>query len=99
MQIFPCPFCGDRDEREFHLAGEAGKTRPNTQRSPNSTLPDNSSSVSAQDWATYLHMQRNDKGEVREVWMHLPCQEVFLLIRNSVTMDVLGSSAFRKGSK
>ena len=40
--------------------------------------------------------QRNDKGRVREVWMHLPCREVFGMQRDSVTMQVLGTTAFRK---
>ena len=85
MQIFPCPFCGDRDEREFHFAGELGKQRPDT-----------SGSVSERDWATYLYTQRNEKGPVREVWMHLPCAELFVLERDSLTMEVTGSKALRK---
>ncbi len=85
MQLFPCPFCGPRDEREFHFMGEAGKTRPDT-----------TGAVSAVDWAAYLYEQRNDKGRVREVWMHLPCREVFAMERDSVSMEVLGSTALRK---
>lgn len=84
MQIFPCPFCGPRDEREFHFAGEAGKTRPDT-----------TGSISNADWAHYLTQQRNDKGDVREVWMHVPCQELFIMERDSMTMDVLHSQALR----
>lgn len=86
MQIFPCPFCGPRDEREFHFAAEAGKTRPDT------TEP-----VSDADWATYLLARRNEKGRVREVWMHLTCNELFVMERDSVTMAVLGTTALRKG--
>ena len=86
MQKFPCPFCGPRDEREFHFAGEAGKTRPNT-----------TCNVSAKDWATYLHMHRNDKGATREVWVHTPCAEMFILERDSVTMEVLGAEPLRGG--
>lgn len=85
MQIFPCPFCGPRDEREFHFAGEAGKTRPDTTQT-----------VSDVDWAKYLYTQRNEKGPVREIWMHLPCSEVFVMERNSVTMEVLGTTVLRK---
>ena len=85
MQLFPCPFCGARDEREFHFMGEAGKTRPDTQQP-----------VSDADWAAYLYDQRNDKGRVREVWMHLPCREVFGMQRDSVTMQVLGTTALRQ---
>lgn len=86
MQIFTCPFCGDRDEREFHFVGEAGKVRPDTTKD-----------ISDADWASYLHGHRNDKGPVREVWMHTTCAELFLMERDSVSMDVLSSSALRGG--
>jgi heterotetrameric sarcosine oxidase delta subunit len=85
MQQFPCPFCGLRDEHEFHFAAEAGKTRPDT------TQP-----VSAADWAAYLYNCQNPKGETREVWIHTPCAEVFILKRDTVTMAVLGSEQLRK---
>lgn len=85
MQIFPCPFCGPRDEREFHYVAEAGKTRPDT-----------AGDVSDADWGAYLYAERNEKGPVREVWMHMTCSEVFLMERDTVTMDVLGSEALRK---
>ena len=85
MQQFPCPFCGLRDEREFHFAGEAGKSRPDT-----------TGKVSSADWASYLYTQKNLKGEVREVWMHTPCSELFILCRDSVTMAVLDHEQLRK---
>ncbi len=85
MQVFPCPFCGPRNETEFHFAAEAGKVRPDTTQQ-----------IGDADWATYLHAQRNEKGTVREVWMHMTCAELFILERDSVTMDVLGSTALRK---
>lgn len=84
MQRFPCPFCGPRDEREFHFVAEAGKTRPDT-----------AARISDADWAAYLHMHRNEKGHVREVWMHTTCAELFLMERDSVTMDVLGTETLR----
>ena len=87
MQIFPCPFCGPRNETEFHFAGELGKVRPTMTQD-----------VSAEDWATYLHAQRNEKGPVREVWMHLTCAELFVMERDSVTMDVLSARALRGGT-
>lgn len=86
MQIFNCPFCGPRDEREFHFVAEAGKTRPDTQQE-----------VTARDWGQYLHDVRNEKGRVREIWMHTTCAELFVMERDSVTMDVLASAALRKG--
>lgn len=85
MQIFKCPFCGERDEREFFFAGESGKVRPDT-----------TESITDEQWAAYLYEKRNSKGAVQEIWIHLPCSEVFLLARDSVTMQVTGSHALRK---
>ena len=85
MQQFQCPFCGLRDEREFHYEGECGKTRPEP-----------AIDVSDEDWARYLYAQENARGAVAEVWMHLPCREVFELRRDSVTMAVTGSFPLRK---
>ena len=84
MQLFPCPFCGLRPETEFHFQGEQGKLRPDT-----------TGKVSAADWATYLHTQRNEKGVVREVWMHTTCAELFVMERDSVTMAVVHSLSLR----
>lgn len=85
MQLFTCPFCGTRDEREFHFVAEAGKTRPET-----------GEPVCPQKWASYLYHQRNEKGPVREVWMHLTCQELFIMERDSVTMTVHDITALRR---
>jgi len=85
MQRFPCPFCGPRDEREFHYAGDFGKTRPDTAQH-----------VSDADWATYLFSQKNPMGTAREVWVHLPCQEYFAMTRDTLTMAVTSTMAFRK---
>ncbi len=87
MQAFPCPFCGLRNESEFHFAAEAGKVRPDT-----------TVAISDEQWASYLYTQNNVKGAVREIWMHTPCAELFILERDSVTMDVIGSAALRGAS-
>ena len=44
MQIFPCPFCGPRDETEFHYVGEP-KARPEP-----------AGAVSDAEWADYLYL-------------------------------------------
>ncbi|KAB7613518.1 sarcosine oxidase subunit delta [Amylibacter sp. SFDW26] len=85
MQIFTCPSCGARDEREFHFSGELGKVRPNT-----------TGEVNEEEWATYLHTQGNELGAVREVWMHMTCAELFVMERDSVTMEVLSTTPLRK---
>ena len=85
MQRFNCPFCGRRDEREFRYIADAGKRRPDT-----------SEAVSDQTWSDYLHAQRNAQGLADEVWIHLPCQEVFRMSRNTMTAEVVSETPFRK---
>lgn len=85
MQLFPCPFCGERDEREFLYLGEFGKTRPETVNE-----------ITALEWTKYLHSKRNDLGTVREIWMHLPCSEAFVMERDSISMNVLNTICLRK---
>ena len=82
MQRFPCPFCGPRDDNEFHFAAEAGKTRPEP-----------AGEVDAEKWAEYLYSKKNPKGAAREIWVHTTCGEFFLMERNTVTHEVTGSRA------
>jgi len=77
MQSFSCPFCGPRDETEFHFAAEAGKHRPEP-------APE----VTDAAWAEYLHMNDAPRGEAREVWVHLTCGEFFVMTRDTVTRAV-----------
>ena len=80
MQLFECPFCGERNETEFHFATEAGKPRPEP-----------SNDTSAEKWADYVHFQTALEEEVTEIWVHLTCGEFFLLTRNTRTREILGS--------
>lgn len=82
MQLFPCPFCGPRDETEFHFGAEAGKTRPEP-----------AGDVSPERWAEYLYMKKNPKGVTSEVWMHTTCGEFFLMERDTVSHEVTGARA------
>jgi sarcosine oxidase, subunit delta len=81
MQIFPCPFCGPRDESEFHYVGEP-KARP-----------ESSASVSDAEWADYLYFNSNTKGLAREIWLHLTCMEMFALTRDTTLNAVVSSEA------
>jgi sarcosine oxidase subunit delta len=82
MQLFRCPFCGLRDETEFHYGGEAGNARPEP-----------ASDTTAADWARYLYLRVNPKGPTREVWMHLTCGEIFVMERDSLSHAVGPSHA------
>ncbi|MBN9255500.1 MULTISPECIES: sarcosine oxidase subunit delta [unclassified Mesorhizobium] len=85
MQLFPCPFCGPRDETEFHYGGDAGNARPD------------GADVPIERWANYLHMRGNPKGVAREVWVHMNCSEFFVMERDTVTHEVLSSTALDGG--
>ena len=85
MQQFPCPFCGLRDEREFHFAGEAGKMRPDTTKV-----------VSDAEWSAYLHECANAKGPSREIWVHTTCQEYFVMTRDTVSMEVIETASLHE---
>lgn len=76
MQLFPCPFCGLRDETEFHYRSETGIPRPE------------GADVSDGAWAGYLYMRRNPRGKTSEIWHHLVCGEFFEMTRDSVTHEV-----------
>ena len=84
MQLFPCPFCGPREESEFHYGGEVGNLRPD------------GAYVTADRWADYLYMRDNPKGASREIWMHLTCGEFFAMERDTVSHRVEGSSVLEK---
>ncbi len=84
MQIFDCPFCGERDETEFHFVAEAGQVRPAPAHE-----------VSAEAWAAYLHFTDNSRGTAREVWRHLACGELFVMQRDSVSMEVIAVESLR----
>jgi len=81
MQLFPCPFCGPRDETEFHYGGDAGNVRPDGAGQP------------ASRWADYLYMRNNPKGPTREIWVHMTCGEFFAMERDSVTHAVAASAS------
>ncbi|MCZ8547778.1 sarcosine oxidase subunit delta [Mesorhizobium qingshengii] len=81
MQLFPCPFCGPRDETEFHYGGDAGNARPDGTQVP------------IDRWANYLYLRTNPKGTTREIWVHMTCGEFFVMDRDTVTHKVLSSAA------
>jgi len=87
MQLFPCPFCGTRDETEFRFLGEADRPRP---------AGGGGASLAA--WTRYLYFQRNLKGRVAEIWSHAPCGETFRMERDNVTHVVTASASLRRES-
>lgn len=76
MFLIKCPYCDEhRPEIEFSYGGEAHIARP--------TDP---SEMSDADWAEYLFIRDNKRGDHCERWIHSHgCARWFNAVRNTVT--------------
>ena len=78
MLIIRCPWCGERDQTEFHYGGEAGIRRPK-----------NPQEASDQTWAEYLFYRKNLKGVHTELWVHnWGCRQWIRVTRDTVTHEI-----------
>jgi heterotetrameric sarcosine oxidase delta subunit len=75
MMLLPCPWCGPRNEGEFHNGGDANKRRAI-----------NPETLTDEAWCEYLYVPANTKGWLREYWWHFAgCGRWFTLNRNTFT--------------
>ncbi len=75
MLLIPCPWCGPRDEIEFHCGGQGHiqRAEPYDQ-------------VSDETWSDYLFNRSNPKGVHLERWVHDGgCRRWFNLARDTTT--------------
>ncbi|MFF4275172.1 sarcosine oxidase subunit delta family protein [Streptomyces sp. NPDC001536] len=87
MLLIPCPWCGPRDEAEFHYGGQAHVPYPETP----STLTD-------EEWARYLFFRDNTKGPFAERWSHAAgCRKWFNAVRDTSTNEIL--TVYRTGEE
>jgi len=85
MLLIPCPWCGPRDETEFHYGGEAHIARP--------AAPDR---LTDAEWAEYVFMRTNTKGPFAERWMHAAgCGRWFNAVRDTASDRIL--AVYRMG--
>lgn len=78
MLLITCPHCGPRDEIEFHAGGEAARPRPEDPAALDDT-----------DWAAFLFMRRNERGDRLERWNHAAgCRRWFNVQRNTLTHEI-----------
>ena len=81
MLLIPCPYCGDRDETEFHYGGQA-----------HVPYPDDPAALSDAEWGAYLFVRDNPKGPFAERWVHSAgCRRWFNVIRDTATHRVVAS--------
>jgi len=77
MLLIPCPWCGPRDEAEFHYGGQAHVPYPETP-----------SALTDAQWARYLFFRANPKGPFAERWMHdAGCRRWFNAVRDTSTNE------------
>ncbi|MDX3310870.1 sarcosine oxidase subunit delta family protein [Streptomyces sp. ME08-AFT2] len=85
MLLIPCPWCGPRDEAEFHYGGQAHVAYPETP-----------SALTDEEWARYLFFRDNTKGPFAERWSHAAgCRRWFNAIRDTSTNEIL--TVYRTG--
>jgi sarcosine oxidase subunit delta len=74
VQLIECPWCGPREEVEFHYGGQAHVTYP-----PDAELSD-------EQWAQYLFVRDNTRGLFAERWVHtVGCRRWFNAVRDTAT--------------
>lgn len=79
MQLIRCPWCGPRDEAEFHYGGAA-----------HVAYPDDPQALTDEEWARYVFFRDNPKGPFAERWCHsASCRRWFNMVRDTSTHQVL----------
>ncbi len=74
-----CPYCGDRDLREFVYLGDASLKRPD----PNT--PD-----ALEQFTAYVYQRDNTAGAHRDFWYHSAgCHAWLVVTRNTLTHEIL----------
>jgi sarcosine oxidase, subunit delta len=81
MLRIPCPYCGERDETEFHYGAQAHVPYP--------ADPD---ALDDAAWGAYLFVRANPSGPLAERWCHsMGCRRWFNVVRDTATHQVLAS--------
>jgi sarcosine oxidase, subunit delta len=85
MILIECPFCGPRDETEYHYGGQA-----------HVAYPEDPSRLTDREWAEYLFYRENPKGLFAERWVHTGgCRKWFNAVRDTVTYEI--KAVYRAG--
>lgn len=87
MLLIPCPWCGPRDEAEFHYGGQA-----------HVPYPEDPASLTDEEWARYLFFRDNPRGPFAERWNHAAgCRRWFNAVRDTSTNEIL--TVYRAGEE
>ncbi|MGW4393935.1 sarcosine oxidase subunit delta [Amycolatopsis nivea] len=78
MQLIPCPWCGPREETEFHYGGQA-----------HVAYPQEPAALSDEVWAKYVFFRANPSGPLAERWTHSAgCRRWFNAVRDTRTHEL-----------
>jgi heterotetrameric sarcosine oxidase delta subunit len=78
MMLIRCPWCGPRNETEFHYGGQAGVP-----------YPADPAALTDEEWGRYLFVRANPKGVFDERWVHTAgCRRWFDLRRDTITHEM-----------
>jgi heterotetrameric sarcosine oxidase delta subunit len=81
MLLIPCPWCGPRDEIEFHCGGQSHLARPEPWHA-----------VDDATWGDYLFTRDNPRGLHLERWSHAAgCRRWFNVARDTVSHHILAT--------
>ncbi len=81
MLLLTCPWCGPRDETEFHYGGEA-----------HVPYPADPEALTDAEWAEYVFVRNNPRGPFAERWSHSAgCRSWFNVVRDTVTHEILAT--------
>lgn len=82
MMLITCPYCGPRNETEYHYGGQAHIPFP-AEFPAEDELTD-------REWAEYLFYRDNTMGQFAERWVHSAgCRRWFNAIRDTVSYEFL----------
>lgn len=82
MMLIPCPWCGDRHEKEFSHGGDASRI-----------MPSGDQRLEVEAWYQFVYERVNPAGEHLEYWHHtFGCGKWFKVSRNTTNNEIYGSS-------
>ena len=81
MQLIACPYCGPREETEFHYGGQA-----------HVPYPTDPAALTDEQWAHFVFFRDNPKGRFAERWNHSAgCRRWFNAVRDTATYRFEGT--------
>lgn len=87
MLLINCPWCGNREEPEFHYGGQAHVDYPSAPLETGDS-----------EWAEYLFYRDNPAGPFAERWLHAAgCRRWFNAVRDTRTNAFL--AVYRMGEE